>query len=297
MDRRQFLISLGGLAALAGCAQTMPETTPTPTVTPTPKTVLKIWSGSTPVERAVREVLAAAVVAADYEAETKDVVTDGVEALMYELQADPLAMTLGFAGTMLDALPAVDEPPPPDELLATLAAAVEESATLLKTTPLDGKLVWAVLPETGLTSLAELKQWTAPAPKTIGISAAAGAKSDGYPALTVTYGAALETVLIASPTNRAERLRSGELDIAGFRACESAELAGFTILEDTLGLGESDPMVTMVNPALPEAEPAAILAVTDALKKITPENFAALEKAVAGGADAKVQAAAWLASH
>jgi hypothetical protein len=296
MDRRAFLGVAGGLVALSACAKTPPPNVvePTPTPTPTPKVKLSFYSGSTPVEKAVRGVLAQATTDAGYDPSVDDIQTADVNGMLLDLSDDPAGISLGFATSLLNSLASGQEAPAADELLPTLAALVAGSATILSTTPLDGKIVWAVPASSELTSLADLKKWSAKETKNVSVPTFVGSRPDGIPSLAVVYGANIEAQYADDPLDRRRRLNAGEVELAAFRACDFSELDGLRILEDPTGVTATDPMVVLLNPALPDAHPEAVLAFTAALKEITPENFASVEADVAAGKDAATVASDWL---
>lgn len=297
MDRRAFLGVAGGLLALSACAKTPPPNIvvePTPTPTPTPKVKLSFYSGTTPIEQAVRGVLAQATTNAGYDPALKDINPADVNGLLLDLDEDKAGVAVGFATTLWQLLASGSEPPAPDDLLPTLAGLVQGSATMLSTTPLDGKIVWAVSDSSSLTSLSGLKKWSKEVKQEVAVPTFVGSRTDGIPALAVIYEANIEAAYDDDPIHRRELLDTGEVEVAAFRACDFSELLGLRILEDPTGVGVSDPLVVLMNPALPDEHPEAVLAFTAALKAITEENFADVENDIAIGRDSAQTAADWL---
>jgi hypothetical protein len=287
----------GGAVALTACAKAPPLPSPTPSVTTSDRPQILFWSGSTPIEESARAVLAESAAAMGYAPTQSDIQTADVNGMLFDLAAKPNAVALGFATTLLQDLRSGQELPAPNELLQELATAIQDSAALLGTSPLDGKIVWVVNPDSTLKSLADLQQWSAKATKQVAVPTFVGPRSDGIPSLTVVYAASVEAKYIDDPLARREALTRKDVEIAAFRACDFSELEGLRVLEDPTGITLDDPMVIMLNRALPDSQPQAVLAFTDAWKAITPENFASLETQIATGTPPDTAAKQWLAER
>ncbi|MCL1838513.1 MAG: hypothetical protein FWG47_04250 [Propionibacteriaceae bacterium] len=298
MHRRAFVLAVAGLFAFAACSAAPPIATPTPTPTPTlERPALHFWSGSTIAEKTVRAVIAQTTQRVGYAPELKNVNPSDVNGLLYDLADSPNAVAIGFAVTMLRDLGGGLEPPAPDDVLSLLASEIQDSAQLLATTPLDGRIVWAVAADSPLTSLADLKAWSAAAPKPIAIPTFVGSRSDGIPSLEVVYEANVEIKYQDDALKRSEALLSGAVEVAAFRACDFTELAGFKLLEDPAGITVSDPMVVLLSPGLADAHPEAVLAFSDVLKKINEANFTDLQSKVASGVDTESWVNSWLIEY
>jgi hypothetical protein len=287
----------GGFAALAACSKAPPVSGPTPQVSVTPRQQLLFWSGSTPIEESVRAVLAAGIDAVGFDAVESDIQTADVNGMLFELSANPNAVAIGFANTLLQDLQSGQKLNSPGELLNELASEIQESAVVLAASPLDGKIVWAVNPASKLKSLADLQKWSADQTKQVAVPTFVGPRLDGIPSLAVVYNAKIEAKFIDDPLARQEALTTGAVELAGFRACDFSELEGLRLLDDPTGISQPDPMVLLLNPGLPDAQPEAVLAFTDVWKAITPQNFAALETQFAAGADPIPAAKQWLAGR
>jgi hypothetical protein len=297
VDRRTFLIVAGGLAAFTACAKAPPLPSPTPSATDAEQPQILFWSGSTPIEESVRAVLAEASAAMGFAPTQSDIQTADVNGMLFDLAANPNAVALGFATTLLQDLRSGQEQPTPDEILKELATAIQDSAALLGTSPLDGRIVWVVNPDSKLKSLADLQQWSAEKTKPVAVPTFVGPRPDGIPSLTVVYAANVEAKYIDDPLARRESLTRKDVEVAAFRACDFSELEGLRVLEDPTGITLDDPMVIMLNHDLPDSQPQAVLAFTDAWKAITPENFASLEAQFATGAAPAEAAKQWLSEH
>lgn len=93
--------------------------------------------------------------------------------------------------------------------------------------------------------------------------------------------------LRSSPAEPRSR-RSGATDYTG--------VSGLVALEDPDQLGASDPVVVLVNSALTDDDPDAVLAMDAVAKALTAEALIGLQAKVATGAQPAAVAQEWLAA-
>ena len=299
MDRRQFLVGAASLFVLAGCSRMEPPPTvaSTPVGSPSqPSGLAPVASGPTAAERAVRAVLVEALRARGFGGAPVGLPGTSAFDIPAALEVGVAAFAVAFVGTMLDELSTSDQPTAPGELLEALARAVQPEASVLSTSPCDGRLVWAVGPGATLSDLRGLSsaEWRG---RTAAVPSFAVNRADGIPGLQTAYGAQLTVETMDDAGARRSALTSGTAAIGAFRTCDLAELDGLGVLNDPLGLAQADPMVVLFDASLADDQPGAVLAVTDALAVLGATAFATLQRGVASGGDPEQVAREWVASN
>jgi len=306
MDRRQFLTGTLALAALAGCSRVAPPPepgvtrTPTPSATPTPTppaTRRPVAAGVTTAELAMQAVAMKSLDARGYAGVAAGMPANGVYGLSAAVKGGSVAFAVGFAMTLLDSVSAVGDPPAPDELLPTLASALEpDGVGLLQQSPADGHLVWVTGPQSSLAALDALSDGKK---RSVSVPSFVVERADGVPALKDVYGANLTVTTDDDPRSRHDAVLAGKVDLTVFRACDVAELVGLRELEDSSGIVRPDPMILAFDAQLTDADPGAVLAITDALTALGVDGLGTLEAAIyaAGDLDADTIVTKWVSQH
>ena len=268
---------------LVGCGLVSPVETDDP-VEPLP--TIEIGSDGSPASELIAALQVAALQAGNEPAVGAGV-APGTEILALA-DNSPMAMPL-FAGTQLEELS--DDPLPMDaaSTIADLATAVAPDVSLLKNSKLDGGLVWATTPETGLTSLTEL----ADLPAGAAVVAPGFAMRSAVPTLRAAYGADPEVEEMDDPSERVAALTGGDAVVALFRRTESVELDGLVQLEDPVGVLTPDPLVVAVSAEFADQRPDAVLVLDAVHAALHQEAWA--ELVAAASADGLEPAiAGWL---
>ncbi len=301
MDRRQFLLGAFAFVALAGCSRQEPplvekSVRPSPTATtPTPQ-AMAVAAGTTPAESLLGALLEQALTARGFAGQPIPLPSGGAYGLSEAIKAGAMAFSVGFAWTLLSPVLTNSEPPDPGDYVPTLASKLQpDGVALLQDSPADGSLVWAVAPKASTASLNDLARWKKG--KKVSVPSFAVSRPDGVPGLAVAYGATLTVVKDDDPAARRRALLAGDVALAAFRACDAAEIAGLKRLDDPLGITLPDPMIVLFDDRVTDAEPSAVLAVTDTLTALGDAQLASLEKQVAQGVSPAQVAADWIASH
>lgn len=271
--------------AVTGCGVVSPVVTEDP-VEPLP--VIEIGSDQTALSELLGTLYVAALQARDEPAVIVEVVP-GTETLALA-DNSPMAMPV-FAGTLLQEY--TNEPLPTEaaETITQLATQVAPEISVLKTSRLDGGLVWAATPESGLTSLTDLAEL--PPVSTLVAPGFAMTISSGVPALRVAYGAALTVDQVDDAGERASALISGDAVAALFRRTEITDLDGLVALDDPIEVATPDPLALAVVTEFAEQRPDAVLALEAVQEALDEEAFAELVAAAAAeGLEPAI--AAWL---
>lgn len=274
--------------ALAGCGLVSPVV-PDDTAAPLP--TIEIGSDGTDTSELVAALYVAALQAADDPAEVV-AVTPGTEALAVA-DNSPMAMPV-FAATLLQDYS--NDPLPTDATttITNLATAVAPQLGVLRTSSVDGRLVWASDSDSGLSSLTDLA--ALPASTVVAVPGFGMENAAGLPALQVAYGATLAVKQIDGPSERAAALADGTAAAALFRSTESIELDGLTILEDPIGTATPDPLVVLLSSEFADQRPDAVLVLDAVQKALTDASLAELAaSATVDGLDPAI--ATWLAAH
>lgn len=206
-----------------------------------------------------------------------------------------LSILPAYAGTLWSSLSKSDEPPAAKKLLGEVASLLAPDVSVLAMPDVDGSLVWRVTADTareGITSLSRLRGWSdgrvAVVPK-LAIS-----RADGIPGLKTVYGAGFDVLKAEDPVQRATLLTNGNAVVAAFRQTEYTGASGLVDLVDVEKLTLPDPGVLLVNTALTEAEPEAVLAVDAVAQALTTDMLLDLQAQVAGGGTVPEVADRWL---
>lgn len=291
MDRRGFL--LGATALLAsGCARVAPTTQNSVEPAPIPSP-LAVGAAGGPDAAMLAGLLAQAVTATERAAN----VTTAAEDWQAALGDGTLACLPAYAGTLWAELSDADEPPVDSEVVADLADLVAPEISVLAAPNLDGGLVWMVTQNTakaGITRLDQLGPWSKG--RTAAVPALAVSRADGLPGLRAVYHAAFTTGRVDDPRERAAALVAGRAQIAAFRRTDYTGVSGLVALDDPDQLGAPDPVVVLVNSALADDDPDAVLAMDAVAKALTLEALLGLQAKVATGAQPAAVAQEWLAA-
>lgn len=273
---------------LAGCGLVMPVEPDDPAA---PLPTIEIGSDGSDASELIA-VLYVAALQANGDPAVVIEVTPGTEMLALA-DNSPMAMPV-FAATLLQDY---TNDPLPAEAAATIGALADQVAPevgVLETGKLDGGLVWAVTPESGLTSLTELAGQ--PAGSTAVAPGFAMTISSGVPALEVAYDATLTVTQLDDAGARAAALTNGEAVAALFRRTEVIDLDGLILLDDPVGVMAPDPLVAAVSSEFVEQRPDAVLVLDAVQQALDPDSYADLVAAAAAdGLEPAI--AAWLDAH
>lgn len=258
---------------LAGCGLVSPLEPDDPAE---PLPVIEIGAVQTATSELLAELYVAALQAKNEPAVVVQVVP-GTETLALA-DNSPMAMPL-FAATVLQEY--TNEPLPTDsaDTIVRLATAVAPEIGVLETSKLDGALVWAATPESGLTSLTQLAELSSSS--TLAAPSFAMTMSSGVPALQVAYGAALTVDQADDPGERAAALVSGEVVAALFRRTEVTDLDGLVELDDPIQVLTPDPLVVAVSSQFAEQRPDAVLVLEAVQTALDEDAYAELVAAAA----------------
>lgn len=273
---------------LSGCGLVAPTITEDP-VEPFP--TIEIGTDGSPASELIAAVYVAALQANGDQAIVVEVVP-GTESLALA-DNSPMAMPV-FAGTLLWEETSQPLPMEPATTISDLATAVAPAVGILQTVKLDGGLVWAVLPDSGLSSLLDLAEL--PAGSAVAAPEFAMTLPSGVPALPAAYDANLIAEQIDDPSARAEALTAGDVVAALFRRTDIVELDGLTLLDDPVGILAPDPVAVALSDEFAEQRPDAVLVLDTVQAVLHEESFAELVAAAA--ADGVGPAIAeWLATR
>ncbi|MCA0252585.1 MAG: hypothetical protein LCH76_09920 [Actinobacteria bacterium] len=270
-----------------GCGQVSPIPPDDPAE---PLPTIEIGSDGTAASDLLAALYVAALQASDDPAVTTEVVA-GTETLALG-DNSPMAMP-AFAGTLLQEFSNQPLPAEPAETIAYLATEVAPEVGVLETSWVDGGLVWAATPDSGLASLSDL----AVLPQVVAaVPSFAVDSSVGVPVLQAAYNAKATAEQLDDPAERAAALADGSATIAAFRRTESIDLEGLVELEDPVGVGVPDPLVVVVSAEFADQRPDAVLVLDAVQQALTNDSFAELTAAAAAdGLDTAI--AAWLGDH
>ena len=293
MNRRGFLLSTG-VVLVAGCARSAPPdlATTTPSTSAVP---LAIGDDGTPAGAMLAQLLCQAVRASGGAAVLAPIGEDWQASL-----ADgSIAAVPAFAVTLWSQLSEGSDPPDGvDALLSDVAGLLAPEVSVLGAAGVDGGLVWEVTGKTaadGITSLDRIAGWSKG--KVVAIPPVAGSRADGIPGIKGVYRGAFTTARLADPTQRAAQLVAGQVALAAFRRTEFTGVANLVTLEDPDEIGLADPLVVLLDAALADADPGAVLAMNGVAGVLTTVMLVELQAKVAGGAGAAEVAGTWLVSQ
>ncbi len=293
MDRRGLLIAAGALLA-AGCARVSPVAvdTPSPTASTAP---LLVGADGTPAGALVAQLVCLALVAKGRPSTVTPAGTDWQAAL----GDGSLAAYPAFGATLWAQLSDDSEPPAGvDALLTDVASLVAPEVSTLAASGVDGGLVWLVTARTakaGITSLDRIAGWSKG--KVAAIPSVAAVRSDGVPGIKGVYGGAFKVATLDDPAQRAAGLASGQVAMAAFRRTEYTGTTDLVALEDPDQLAVTDPLVVLLDSALGDADPEAVLAISELTRILTTGALVDLQAKVAGGATERDAADQWLATN
>ncbi|MCW5952445.1 MAG: hypothetical protein KIT69_09330 [Propionibacteriaceae bacterium] len=281
---------IAGMSAvvLAGCGLVSPVEPDDPAE---PLPVIEIGSDGTATSELLAALYIAALQAGGDPAVVIDV-TPGTETLALA-DGSPMAMPV-YAASLLGEY--TNDPLPTDaaDTITDLATEVAPEIGVLETSRLDGGLVWAAAPESGLASLTDLAGL--PAGTTAVAPGFAMTTLSGVPALHAAYGAELVVDQLDDPGERAAALAEGGAVAALFRRTEVTDLDGLVELDDPIGVTTPDPLVVAVSSAFAEQRPDAVLVLDAVQQGLNQDSYAGLVAAAA--ADGLEPAIAeWLAGH
>lgn len=291
MLRRGFLLGAAGIA-VAGCARVQPTLVTESPVAPTQAVgPLRIGSDRTPAGVMLAQLLAEALLAGSRAASVADVGDDWQASL-----ADgSLAATPAYAATIWAQLSSAEDPPAPESMLTEVAGLVAPEVSTLAATGVDGGLVWLVTERTakaGITSLDRIAGWSKG--KVAAIPALAAARADGVPGIRGLYHGAFRLARLEDPAQRAAQLVGGQVALAAFRRTDYTGATHLVALEDPDVLGVADPLVVLLDAAMAEADPEAVLAMHGVTEILTTRMLIDLQARVAAGAVARDVARQWL---
>lgn len=273
---------------LAGCGLVSPLEPDDPAE---PLPVIEIGSDQTATSELLAALYVAALQAKDEPAVTVEVVP-GTETLALA-DNSPMAMPV-FAATLLQEYTNEPLPTAAADTIVQLATELAPEVGVLETSNLDGGLVWAATPESGLTSLTELAEL--PSDSTLVAPGFAMTVSSGVPALQVAYGVTLAVDQVEDPGERAAMLAGGEASAALFRRTEIIDLDGLVELEDPIEVTTPDPAVVAVSSEFAEQRPDAVLVLEAVHTALNAESYAELVAAsAADGLEPSISA--WLTSR
>ncbi len=257
---------------LSGCGLVSPVEPDDPVE---PLATVEIGSDGTSTSELVAALYVAALQASGDPAVVVDVMP-GTETLAVA-DNSPMAMPV-FAATLLQDYS--NDPPPTEaaETITQLATAVGPELGVLQTGAVDGGLVWAADPDSGLASLTELAEL--PAGSAAVAPGFAMTSASGVPALQVAYGAELLVQPVEDPAERAAALTEGSVT-AAFRRTESIDLDGLTELADPIGVTVPDPLVVVLSAEFAQQRPDAVLVLDAVQQVLTNESLAELAAAAA----------------
>ena len=273
---------------LAGCGLVSPVEPDDPAG---PLPTIEIGSDGTQASDLVAALYVAALQANGDPAVVVDV-TPGTEMLALA-DYSPMAMPV-FAATQLQEYSNEPLSSEAATTISDLATEIAPEVGMLEASKLDGGLVWAATPESGLTSLTDLAGLPSGA-----IAVAPGFAmtiSSGVPVLEVAYDTTLIVTELDDPGARAAALASGDAVAALFRRTEVTDLDGLVELDDPVGVIAPDPLVAAVPAELAEQRPDAVLVLDAAQQQHDQDAYA--ELVAASAADGLEPAiTAWLASR
>ena len=293
MDRRGFMLGTGALL-VAGCARSAPLDlgTATPSVSAVP---LAIGDDGTPAGAMLAQLLCQAVRASGRAA----MPAAAGEDWQASLGDGSIAAVPAFAATLWSQLSDESEPPDGvDALLSDVAGLLAPEVSVLGAVGVDGGLVWEVTGKTaadGITSLDRIAGWSKG--KVVAVPPVAGSRADGIPGIEGVYHAAFTTASLADVNQRAAQLVSGQVALAAFRRTEFTGVANLVALEDPDQIGLADPLVVLLDAALADADPAAVLAMNGVAGALTTVMLVELQARVAGGEAVADVAGRWLVSR
>lgn len=278
-------MAVASAVTLTGCGLVSPVP-PDDTVAPLP--TIEIGSDGTATSELVAALYVAALQAAGEPSTVVDV-TPGTEMLALA-DNSPMAMPV-FAATLLRDYTNEPLPTDPATTITDLATQVAPEVGVLETSKLDGGLVWAVAPDSGLTSMTDLAEL--PSSATVVVPPYAMTQPSGVPALQVAYGATVTVDEVADPSERAAAVAAGDAVAALFRRTEVTDLDGLGQLEDPIGIVAPDPLAVAVSAEFAEQRPDAVLVLDSVQAVLDGDSFAELVAAAsADGLDPAI--AAWL---
>lgn len=273
---------------LAGCGLVSPLEPDDPAE---PLPVIEIGSDQTATSELLAALYIAALQAKDEPAVAVEVVP-GTETLALA-DNSPMAMPV-FAASLLQEYTNEPLPSAVADTIVQLATELAPEVGVLETSNLDGGLVWAATPESGLASLTELAEL--PSDSNLVAPGFAMTMSSGVPALQVAYGATLAVDQVEDPGDRAAMLASGEAAAALFRRTEIVDLDGLVELEDPIEVTTPDPVVVAVSSEFAEQRPDAVLVLEAVHTALNAESYA--ELVAASAADGLEPAiSAWLTAR
>lgn len=274
--RRCLAVMLTTLAVMsAGCARVSPIAQPETTA---PPATIEIGTDGTPTVDLIARLYVAALEADGQSAHLVEVVP-GTETLAVADQS-PVAMPV-FAGTLLQQFSKEPSAADPATVVTELATAVEPALGVLKTTSVDGGLVWAVTMQAasgGVGDLAAVGEWGAD--KVVAAPGFSLTSSAGVPALQVAYGSKATIEQVDESAARHDALVDGSADAAGFRRTD-ADLSDLIELDDPVGVTAPDPLVVLLAADFAEQRPGAVLVLDAVQQALTTESVAELSNAAA----------------
>ncbi|MGV8909831.1 MAG: glycine betaine ABC transporter substrate-binding protein [Propionicimonas sp.] len=293
MDRRGFLLGTG-LVLVAGCARVVPSDPGTAAPGPAAATLV-IGSDGTPSGALLAELLCLALQA---KGRTASVAPAGAD-WQASLGDGSLAALPAYAATLWSQLSDDTEPPAgADAVLSDVAGLLAPEVDVLSAAGVDGGLEWLVTRSTtrdGITSLDRIGAWSKG--KVVGVPPVATSRADGVPGIKGIYHATFTTASVADPSQRAAQLASGQVALAAFRRTEYTGVTGLVALEDPDKLDTADPLVVLLDAALAEADPDAVLAMNGVAAILTTDMVLGLQGEVAGGASTTDAARRWLTAN
>ncbi len=293
MDRRGLLLAAGALLA-AGCARVSPLAVPSPSPTVRARP-LAVGDDGTPAGALVAELVCRALLAKGRSASVTATGADWQAAL----GDGSLAAYPAYGATLWAQLSDADEPPAGvDELLTDVASLVAPEVSMLAASGVDGGLVWLVTGRTaraGITGLDRIAAWSKG--KVAAVPALAASRSDGVPGIEGVYRAAFRLATVEDPAQRAAQLVSGKVSLAAFRRTEYTGQANLVALADPDRFAVTDPLVVLLDSALGEAEPEAVLAISGVTDLLTTEALVELQSRVVDGSSVGDVAGEWLSTN
>lgn len=293
MDRRGLLLATGALLA-AGCARVSPMAVPSPTPTASAEPLL-VGDDGTPAGAVLAQLICQALVAKGRSATVTAAGADWQAAL----GDGSLAAYPAYGATLWGELSAADEPPAGvGELLTDVASLVAPEVSMLAASGVDGGLVWLVTDRTartGITGLDRIAAWSKG--KVAAVPAVAASRPDGVPGIKGVYRAAFRLATVEDPAQRADQLVSGKVALAAFRRTEYTGVAGLVALSDPDRFAVTDPLVVLLDGALGDADPEAVLAISGVTDGLTTAALVELQSRVADGTAVADVAGEWLSTN